>query len=406
VVGGGAAGMTAAIAAAREGCQVVLLERNDRVGKKILATGNGKCNFSNRDMGIVHYYGEDLSTAENILNTFGVEEAEDFFASLGMLIREKNGYLYPASEQASTVLDLLRLELDKLGVEVKTHQKVLKISGGKSREQALTVHTQNDHFSCHSVILACGGCAAPGTGSDGNGYTLAKQLGHSIVPTVPALVQLRCKQKDFKAISGVRAKACVTLLIDGQVVAQEQGELQLTDVGVSGIVVFQLSRMAAYGLKNKKAVAVKIDLMPEYSEEQFRQLMQKRLQDFFHRTLEEFLLGMIHKKLALYFMKQINLKSNQRVSQTEKKSLEKLLLLCKQWHLSVEAAGSFENAQVTAGGVPFSEVTRELESRKMPGVYFAGEILDIDGKCGGYNLQWAWSSGYMAGKNVAKGKKA
>lgn len=409
VVGGGAGGMVAAIAAARENCKVILLEAGDRVGKKILATGNGKCNFSNSDMRIRHYYGRDLRIPEKVLGSFGLQETLDFFGGLGMLVREKGGCLYPASEQASTVLDLLRMELDRCGVEVRCGARVSRIiRAGK----AFLVHMEADKtagetgekgISCDRVILACGGCAAPKTGSDGSGFALAKGMGHSIVPAVPALVQLRCREKDLKAVAGVRAQADVRLLVDDRQVSREQGELQLTDYGISGIVVFQLSRTAAYGLAEKKQVRAQIDLLPDWEDKDFGPFIENRIRAFPDRTLEEWMTGVLNKKLIHYFIRLAGLKTNQLVRDTEVGRLEKLMWLCRKWTLQIEGTNSYDNAQTNAGGVPFGEVTEGLESRKMPGVYFAGEILDIDGKCGGYNLQWAWSSGYTAGKNAAKG---
>lgn len=402
VVGAGASGMMAAITAAGLGCRVILLDVNDRVGRKLLATGNGKCNFTNRDLEMGHYYGGSLEIPAKILEIFGLKETIDFFEGLGMLVRERNGCLYPASEQASTVLDLLRLELDRLQVDVRCKEKVVRIS--KNREGFL-IHTKNGKtpLGCDRVVLACGGCAAPAFGSDGSGYQLAKAFGHAIVPSVPALVQLCCRDKDLKSVAGVRSQAKIKLSIEGRETPAEQGELQLTEYGISGIVVFQLSRLAAGALAEGKKVSAFIDLLPEWKLRELEQILEDRKKRYPQRTLEEFMTGILHKKLIFYFLRRSGLRPAQKVCDTEPGQLEKLFVGLKNWELRIQGTKGFENAQVSAGGVAFEGVTEGLESRKVPGVFFAGELLDVDGKCGGYNLQWAWSSGYVAGKNAAEG---
>lgn len=404
VVGGGAAGMLAALTASGQGADVTIWEKNDRVGKKILATGNGKCNFSNRDMGIEHYYGSDLQKAKKVLEQFGVQETEEFFETLGMLIKERDGYLYPASEQASTVLDLLRMQIQRQGIKVVTEAKVREVKKASKGGFEVTAETGNGKVTTgfDKVILTCGGCASPKTGSDGDGFRLAEKLGHTVIPAVPALVQLRCGEKDLKAVAGVRARALVKLMIDGREVAEETGELQITDYGISGIVVFQISRIAAYALKAHKKVTAKMNLLPDFTEQAYEQFKKERLQHFADRSAEEFFTGMLNKKLMMYFMKQAKIKPDMPIKQADKAAVNRVFALCREWVLHIENTNSFDNAQVSAGGVSFVEVTDKLESAKVPGLYFAGEILDIDGKCGGYNLQWAWSSGYTAGKSAAE----
>ena len=250
VIGGGAAGMMAAITAAENGANVTIYERNDRVGKKILATGNGKCNFSNTHMQPAFFHGKDIEAAWNIIQKFDEKSVIAFFENAGMLTKERNGGLYPVSGQASTVLDILRAKLTTLNIKVLTEQYVTDLVLEKDGSH-ITVVTKNNKQVFDKVIVSCGGAAAPKTGSDGNGLTLAKKLGHNLVPAVPALVQLKCSDSFFKAISGVRTDATLKLVIDGKEVDSESGELQFTDYGISGIVVFQLSRTAAYALKNK-----------------------------------------------------------------------------------------------------------------------------------------------------------
>lgn len=402
VIGGGAAGMTAAIRAAQAGASVTIYERNDRVGKKILSTGNGKCNFSNEKMGADFYYGSGRALVDTIYTSFGVRETKEFFTELGMQIKDRDGYLYPVSGQASTVLDVLRYELERLSVRVHTGQRVTDIA---AEQNGLTVKT-HDHVQekYDAVILACGGKAAPKTGSDGEGLLLAQKLGHRIVPTVPALAALRCEEDFYKRVAGVRCDAELTLHIDGQPIRTEQGELQWTDYGISGIPVFQLSREAAYALLERRNVTVKIDLMPEFGEDDssYSRFWTERWERHGGQTMEWFLTGLVNKKLGLLLLKTAGIKESEKAEDIVPSRRKRLEGLYRSFTVKVRAANSFDQAQVCAGGVDCREVTDTLASRIVAGLYFAGEILDIDGICGGYNLQWAWSSGTVAGAAAAE----
>ena len=402
IVGGGAAGMMAAITAAQEGAGVTLLEGGERVGKKILATGNGKCNLGNLNLSAEEYCGADKGWIEDALRHFDTEETIRFFRKAGLMLKEKNGYLYPLSEQAASVLDVLRTELRESGVEVLTEHKVQSVS--KTDDGKFLVGAGDRNLIFDRVILACGSKAAPKTGSDGSGYKLAKKLGHELIPLVPALVQLRCEETYLKEVAGVRADARITVLYDTEETIVERGELQLTDYGISGIPVFQLSRKVNYLLRDmgKNAeVKVKVDLLPDMDEDAFSQfcMVRKLLQT--ERTVEEFFTGMLNKKLMLLFIKMAGLKREMPVSEASDEQLMVVFGLCKDWRLTVVGSNSYDNAQVCAGGVDTTQVGTNMESRLVTGLYFAGEILDVDGRCGGYNLQWAWCSGYLAGKHAA-----
>ncbi len=405
VVGGGAAGMMAAVQAAYAGARVTVYERNDRVGKKILSTGNGKCNFSNEDMRAACYYGSGAGYVDGFYKQFGVAETKTFFRELGMRIKDRNGYLYPASEQAATVLDVLRYEMERLGIEICAGCRVTGIDGPGNPGCRLTLETETAAYkkrTYDAVILACGGRAAPKTGSDGTGLAMAKRLGHRIVPTVPALTALRCGETFWKQVAGVRCEARLMLYIDGNEVSSVQGELQLTDYGISGIPVFQFSRIAAYALQEGRTVTVKIDLMPDPgaadTQEAFwaqRWERQKR------QSMEQFVTGTVNKKVGLLLLKLAGIRETETVCEIEGARRRKLEQLFHAFEVTVKGTNSFEQAQVCAGGVDFAEVTDRLESVRRPGLFFAGEMLDIDGICGGYNLQWAWSSGAVAGRAAA-----
>lgn len=401
VVGGGAAGMLAAITAAAKGAEVTLLEGGERVGKKLLSTGNGKCNLSNLVLSARDYCGAEESWITACLKQFGVEETIRFFESIGLMIKNKNGYLYPLSEQAGSVVDVLRIELARTNVTVVTQCRVHSVEKGAN--DTFQVSTPERVFIFDRVILACGSKAAPKTGSDGSGYKFARRLGHKVVPTVPALVQLCCEESYLKEVAGVRTDACIRIINEEDEI-RERGELQLTNYGISGIPVFQLSRKVNYLLDGKGKngrVEVSIDLLPDYSKEEVLNLWETRKLLVGDRTVEEFFTGMLNKKLMLLFIKLAGLKRDLLLKNADEEKLLAVFGLCKEWNLTVSGSNSYENAQVCAGGVDTSEVGENMESLLVKGLFFAGEILDVDGRCGGYNLQWAWCSGYIAGKCAA-----
>ena len=373
VIGGGASGMMAAITAAEAGARVILLEHKDRIGKKILSTGNGRCNFTNIHQEPICYHSEDPLFPWRVVSRFGARDAVSFFLQLGVYSKNRNGYLYPNSDQASAVLDALRMELRRLSVEIRTETHCSEIIPGK---KGFRIHTDKGTVSADRVILCAGSRAAPSTGSDGSGYDLAKRLGHRMVPVLPALVQLKCGESFFKQIAGVRANGTVSIWADGECLARDTGEIQLTGYGISGIPVFQVSRYTAQALYEKKAVAAELDFMPDFTKEQMQAFLKARG-----------LSGITRTKCAGKFTEE---------------EIHKLCCLIKCFRVTVSGTNSFDQAQVCRGGIDTTEVDPEtLESRLVPGLYFAGEILDVDGMCGGYNLQWAWSSGYVAGRNAA-----
>lgn len=405
VIGGGAAGMMAAVQAARAGAMVTIYERNERIGRKILSTGNGKCNFSNEKMDLSCYYGSGRTLLPAIYHTFGVQETKHFFQELGMRIRNVNGYLYPASGQASTVLDLFRFELARLSVDIHTGQQITSIRQAGS---GICIKT-GDHDSAGGIydaaILTCGGAAAPGTGSDGAGWKLAKQLGHRIVPVVPALTALRCREDYYKQVAGVRCEAKITLYVKERKICEERGELQLTEYGISGIPVFQISRHAAYALREQNPVTVGISFLPDYEEQEYDMFWRKRWERQSQQTMEMFLTGLVNKKINLLLLRLAGIRGNETAEKVPERARKKLEGLYRFLQVEVKGTNSFEQAQVSAGGVDCAQVTEHLASRIVTGVYFAGEILDVDGICGGYNLQWAFSSGAIAGRAAAGDKR-
>lgn len=399
VIGGGASGIMAALTAADNGNQVTIYERLDRVGKKILATGNGKCNLTNLSMGTEYYYTDDEEKLMRCLNTFSEKDTLSFFEKIGLMLRERDGYVYPYCEQAAVVLDVLRNALESNKIKIHTSVEGIQIKADK--RDAFTVSSSVGREAFDAVILACGSKAGIKNAVT-DGYDMAKSFGHRIKKLYPALVQVRCKESFFPAVAGVRCKAGVTLYVDGYAMAKEQGELQLTDYGISGIPVFQISRRIAGFLDEKRDVTVAVDFIPHMSGKEWEEYYINRITQYEGRTAEEFLLGILHKKVSLMLLKEYGLKPLDLINGRSKKNLLLLCAAMKKFLVTPQKVNPFEQAQVCRGGVAFNEVDDTMQSVYQKNLYFCGEMLDIDGKCGGYNLQWAWTSGYIAGKHAGK----
>lgn len=399
VIGGGASGITAAISAARCGAEVIIIEHMDRIGKKILSTGNGKCNYTNRKQGLSCYRGENPAFVLPVFNQFGFQETISFFKELGIYPKERNGYFYPASEQATAVLDVLRLELKRLHVPIITECSLHSVQKTK---QGFLVATNQGDFLVDCCIFACGGKAFPKSGSDGSAFPYIESLGHSFIDVVPALVQMKAKQSFFKKIAGIRADISIKLYINSRQICEDRGEVQLTDYGVSGIPTFQVSRYAAKALNQNKKVQAVLDFVPYLKEEELLTELERR---FYHKnakTAEEALIGFFQKKLIPLFLKENQISLQIPSQDVPKHKIKTFAHYLKNVTIDITDTKGFESAQVSAGGVDTAELNGEtLESLFVPGLYFAGEVIDIDGMCGGYNLQWAWSSGYVAGMHAA-----
>ena len=393
VIGGGASGMMAAVTAASEGARVILLEHKDRIGKKILSTGNGRCNFTNIHQEPICYHSEDPLFPWEVVERFNAQAVISFFFQLGVYSKNRNGYIYPNSDQASAVLDAFRMELDRLKVEIRTGVECREIRPGK---KGFTVLTDQGPVRADRVILCAGSKAAPTTGSDGSGYDLAKKLGHRILPVLPALTALKCEEKFFKSIAGVRANGSVSIWSGGECIAKDTGEIQLTDYGISGIPVFQVSRYASKLLYEKKEMDAVLDFMPDFTKEQTNAFLRARAKTRPDKSAEMFLIGLFHKKLCDLWIRLSEIPRQRKAGELTEDEIARLTSLIKEFRVRVRETNPYDKAQVCCGGVDTREVNPEtLESVYVPGVYFAGEILDVDGMCGGYNLTFAWASGYF-----------
>ncbi len=413
IVGGGAAGLVAAITAARQGAHSILLEHKDRVGKKILATGNGRCNYTNAKMDPSCFYAGDQRSGFHspmitaLLERYPTKRILDFFAEIGVEPMERDGYYYPASGQAAAVLDCLRSECDRLGVEIHCDTDVLGIqpvTGGfrikvRSREE----NGATSNLKVDRVMLCCGGQASPVTGSDGSGYQLAADLGHRIVNPFPALTGLKADPKRFKPVAGIRARARASLVVDGKTIREEEGELQLTENGLSGIVIFQLSHPAIQAYLQKKKTEIHINFLPQWAEGEVFGRLRHRRDQLGHKDLQEWGVGLFPKKLWLQMCKEAGLPLAMMASQLDNRSLARLQAVITDFSVPVIGYLGYDRAQVTAGGVDLRDIHPEtMESKKVAGLYFAGEILDVDGICGGYNLHFAWASAMAAAEAACR----
>ncbi|WP_291635421.1 NAD(P)/FAD-dependent oxidoreductase [Clostridium sp.] len=403
IVGGGAAGLTSALIAKKSGIDVAIIEGTDRVGKKILTTGNGRCNISNANINNNRYHSENPYFAKHILDSFTINHTIDFFTCLGIpLVTIDGGKMFPMSMQASSVIDILRFALEEKDIPVYTNTKAKEII--KKNNGFIIYSSNNDTYECKKLIIATGGKSAPKTGSDGSGYTLAKQLGHSVISQVPALVQLKLNYNRLKALSGVKFDGYAEVFINDKCIQKEFGEILFTDYGISGPPILQLSRTASYGLSKNNKVSLTIDMLPSISFEELNEFFNNHWSVFGSRSVNDSFIGIINKKIIPIILKEAKIEDiHKPCRDLDLKEKNAIYNLLKQWKFEVSGTNSFSNAQITAGGIDTKEINAQtLESNIVPNLFFAGEIMDVDGDCGGFNLQWAWSSGAIAGENASK----
>ena len=393
VIGAGASGMAAALEAAKKpGNKVRLLERQSRVGRKLAATGNGRCNLTNLHAAAADYH-SSTGLAFEALSAFPVPKVLEFFEGLGLVwVSEPDGRCYPRSDQASSVVDVLRFALDAAGVQTILGCEVRRAEKTKN---GFHLDTSAGDFACDKLIIACGGPAAQKLGATDDGAKLLRMLGHSVTPLLPGLVQLRSPEPLLRSLKGVRAQAALTLSgADGDLAAA-LGEVQFVEDGVSGPAVFDLSREAARALP----CSLTLDFLPDHTVQAVLALLQARCLALPDQTAEELLTGMLHNRLGRVLVKKAELDIRTPLSQLSDDALSCCAAQIKGFHLDITGSYGLEHAQVTVGGAALAQFDpRTLESRLVPGLYACGEVLDVDGPCGGYNLQWAWSSGLLAGQ--------
>ncbi|WP_411679570.1 NAD(P)/FAD-dependent oxidoreductase [Clostridium thailandense] len=403
VVGGGASGIMSAIAAKDSGKDVAIIESNSRIGSKILTTGNGRCNITNTNISYSNYHSQNPEFFKYTLDKFTLKDTINFFYSLGLpLTTLEDGKMYPLSLQASSVLDIFRMALEDRSIPVYTNSKVSSI---RVSSESFKLFTNSDEtYECNKLILCCGGKSAPNTGSDGSGFTLAKSLNHSIISPIPALVQLKLDYRSLKALSGVKFNGFAEIFVDGVSERKEFGEILFTDYGISGPPILQLSRTASHALAREKTVILTLDMMPDINKEDLIDFLENHWGTFSYRSVYNSFIGLINKKIIPIILKDAYIDNIHSLCyELNWKQKHKIFELLKGWKFTVCDTNSFKNSQVTAGGIDTISINpRTLESKTMKNLYFAGEILDVDGDCGGFNLHWAWASGFIAGKNAAE----
>lgn len=395
--------MTAAIMAARAGASVTILEHMESLGKKILATGNGKCNYTNEEQGVDKYYGKDPAFVLPVFEQFGFKETIAFFEELGIYPKVRNGYYYPQSEQAASVLEVLMMELTRLKVNMVYNCGIRKI---KKEEDGFVFDTKTNTYYAKKCILATGGKTLKSSGSDGSGFLYLGEFGHHVIDIVPGLVGLKGKQAFFGEIAGIRAEILLDLYIENEEIKQEKGELQLTSYGISGIPVFQISRLAAKAVSEGRKVHVILDFAPFMGEKDFGAYLYKRFKNQPGKNMKQALIGLFPEKIIRIFLQLAGIPALKAASDCLREDSSCLAEVIRHFRVDITDWNRFDSAQVTAGGAATDEIyPKTMESRKVPGLYFAGEMVDIDGICGGYNLQWAWASGAVAGMSAGKCKQ-
>jgi len=402
IVGGGASGLIAGIFAKRflgNSGDVIIIERLDRIGKKILATGNGRCNFTNMNTSVSKFYGKNIEFVRYALDWFDTYATLDFFEKIGIYSKEEeNGKVYPYSDRASSVLDVLRNELQRLKVKIITGFEVKSVKKTKSLFKIASF--SGETLYSDRVIIAAGGCASPNLGSNGTGFKILSSFGHNISNVAPALVQLKTNKEDVKGLKGIKFSCGVKITFGDNILGEDFGEVLFTDYGLSGPPIFQLSVISAL----HKNCSIILDFMPELSTENVFELLIKRKKSLSHLNMESFFVGLLNKRIGNVIAKKAGIeKLSFSVLNLNKEILWKIAKLIKAMRFDIIGHNGWNNAQVTAGGAETDGFnSKTMESRFVKGLYAAGEVLDIFGDCGGFNLQWAWSSGALAGRCAAE----
>jgi len=397
IIGAGASGIIAALKAS-ENNDVVLLEGNDKCGKKILLTGNGRCNYWNDNISLEQYEKDNKNNLKDILSEANKNDTYIFLDKLGIYPKIKNGYYYPYSNQAASIRELLEREIKKRKIDFRTSSKVKDVV--KENEKFFIVLENGEKIRADKVVLATGSKSYPKTGSDGLGYELAEKLGHKVNAVTPALTQLISTGKFLKDWENIRCDAKVSLIINDKKVKEDLGEIQLTANGISGICTFNVSGMASKNLALGNKVEATINFMPHLGNNLYDWLddRAKKMQD---KTIEELFESVFNYKLMFTLLKLANISKDSKWNDLSEEKKRNLCDKIENFKLEIKGTESFEKAQVCTGGVSLSEINpTNFESTIVPGLFFTGELLDVDGKCGGFNLAFAWISGYLAGRGV------
>lgn len=393
IVGGGASGMLSGIFVS-EKLRVMIIEKNDRLGKKLLSTGNGRCNYTNVNFSKEKFHGESPELIEKFLEGYNSKTILKIFEDLGIPPHiAENGRVYPNSLQASSMLDVLRFKLEEMGVEIRLSENVKSI---KKNDKVFFVTTDKNSYSSKNVLVATGGMSVPSSGSDGSGYKFFRNFGHKKTSTYPSLVQLKSDFPYLKAIDGVKVETEISFLADGKRIIKENDDVLFTSYGISGSAVLSASREVIRKISEGKLVEASIKLLDtdEVS-------LSKRFNSLGKRTVEKAMIGLTHKKIILPVLKILGIEKDRLSSSLSKSEISKISEILSDFRIKIIGDKGFASSQATQGGLSLSDFDMNtMESLKISGLYACGEILDIDGDCGGYNLSWAWISAMKAAKAV------
>ncbi|MFZ2890056.1 NAD(P)/FAD-dependent oxidoreductase [Sulfuricurvum sp.] len=400
IIGGGASGLMAALFAARAGSNVTIYEHNNNVGKKILASGNGRCNIINTTASHEDYAGVDPQFVTYVLKQLSFAYFEQFCHSIGLLLDIKeDGRCYPLSNEAKSVLIALKSAVSGMGVKIITDSKVTAIT---KHDSYFNVQTNHDKQRYNKVLIATGSEAAPQLGATTDGYSFARSLGHEIIPTYPSLVQLHLNSKNHHKMAGVKTTAKVSLIIDGKVKEKVVGDILFANYGISGLAILDISQKASYALMHQQRVSITLNFLPRYDKTTLINTIEKLFASVPKHDVHTALCGLIPAKIATYLLEDTAIK-NTTVSALNLKEIKKIAHLIGEWKFEVIDTHGFKHAEVSGGGVSTVQVNNKtMESKLIEGLYFAGEVLDIVGRRGGYNFNFAWASGMIAGKEMGK----
>lgn len=390
IIGAGPAGIICAsnIKENNKKLNVLILEKNDKLGKKLSMTGNGRCNLGNLDTNINNYFSN--SSLDNFKDSLKSNEYLEYIKKIGILIKEEDKRLYPYSNQAITICKTFERYLNYLGVKIKYNYEVLNV---KKENDIFII---NNDIKSKNIVIATGGLSYPKTGSTGTGYDILKSFGHKIEKIYPSLTYLNTNYKYIKELQGVRFDSIVSLSINNKIIDKEKGQVQFTKDALSGICVFNLSRNVKKYLEENKKVKLILNLVPDYSKNEIKDYINP----FKKIEIEDVLSGILNNKLALVIAKELKL-YGKKIKELTNKDFEHLLYNLHNMEFNITNVGDISSSQVTVGGVSLDEFTSNLESKKVKGLYAIGEVLDVDGKCGGYNLSWAFTSGLIVSRKLS-----
>jgi hypothetical protein len=399
IIGGGASGVVSAIYAKNSNNHVTILERNNDLLKKLLMTGNGKCNYYNDDQSTNNYHSNNMDIVEEIITSNNLSKVVSFFDYLGVIPKIKNGYYYPFSNQAVTIKNMLVKEVKDKKIDVCTNTLVTNI---KKINNKFLVTCNTKTYTCDKLVISTGSYAYPKTGSTGMGYLFLKELGHTIIKPLPALVQLISNGNYLKEWNGIRTDVKLSLYEDNKFISSEEGEIQLTDYGISGICTFNLSHYVTRGLDIGKKEVIKINFLP-FINSNYKEWLDNFSNKHNNKNIKELLECILNYKLVNVILNKSHISSNLYYLELDDNKKDNLINNLFSFEVLITATKSFDSSQIANGGVSLTEINpNTFESKLVSNLYIIGELLDINGNCGGYNLTIAWLSGILSGISIGE----